>query len=581
MKKLLFLLFITTLSVQAKDYTVVPGNPYAIEAALQQSRMDKIHGDTTKTIIRLTSGTYRLLQSIIIRPEDNGTTIIGEKGTVISGGVRVTGWQKKGKFLVADQPVFNGRPLSFRQLWIDGRKAQRARDVDDFEKMYRILSLDKAKECIYVPAEAVKKIKHTDGVEMVLHEMWCIANLRVRSIEMLGDSAAVYFHNPESHIHFMHPWPSPMVTTDGHNSAFYLTNSKDLLDTPGEWYLDERERKIYYLPEKGEDLNSCDVEVPAVETLVKVEGLPDNLATDIDIRNISFEYSTWMRPSVEGHAPLQAGMYMIEAYKLRPKMERIDNHKLDNQGWVGRPSATVMLNGAENVSFHNCRFAHTASTALDYHLYIKGGNVEHCTFSDIGGSGILAGTFGPEAHEQHIAYTPVDEREVCNGLTITDNLITDAANEDWGCVGIGAGWVKNICIEHNEISDVSYTGISMGWGWNRKICCMKNNTVHANLIHHYARHMYDTAGIYTLGAQPGTFITENVVRDIYSPTYVHDPNHWFYLYTDEGSSYITMKDNWTPSEKYLQNANGPNNVWENNGPQVPEQIIKRAGRRNR
>ncbi|MDO5447091.1 MAG: right-handed parallel beta-helix repeat-containing protein [Prevotellaceae bacterium] len=578
MKKLLFLLAIACVSANAKDYVVTPGNPYAIEAALQKSRMDKIHGDTTKAVIRLQSGVYRLLQSVIIRPEDNGTTIIGEQGTVISGGVKVTGWQRKGKFLVADQPEFNGRPLNFRQMWIDGKKAQRARDVDDFEKMHRILSLDKAKECIYVPAAVVKKIKNVDGLEMVLHEMWCIANLRVRSIEMLGDSAAVYFHNPESHIHFMHPWPSPMVTTDGHNSAFYLTNSKDLLDTQGEWYLDEHERKIYYLPKKGEDLNLCDVEVPAVETLVKVEGLPDNRVTDVNIQNISFEYSTWMRPSIEGHAPLQAGMYMIEAYKLRPKMERIDNHKLDNQGWVGRPSAAVVLNAAENVSFHNCRFAHTASTALDYHLYIKGGNVENCVFTDIGGSGILAGTFGPEAHEQHIAYAPTDEREVCDGLTITENLITDAANEDWGCVGIGAGWIKNICIEHNEICDVSYTGISMGWGWNRKICCMKNNTVHANLIHHYARHMYDTAGIYTLGAQPGTFITENVVRDIYSPSYVHDPNHWFYLYTDEGSSYITMQDNWTPTEKYLQNANGPDNVWQNNGTQVSEAILKNAGR---
>ena len=56
-----------------------------------------------------------------------------------------------------------------------------------------------------------------------------------------------------------------------------------------------------------------------------------------------------------------------------------------------------------------------------------------------------------------------------------------------------------------------------------------------------------------------------MVRDIATPSYVHDPNHWFYLYTDEGSSNITLRDNWTPSEKFLKNANGPGNVWENNG----------------
>lgn len=565
----------------AKDYVVSPDSPFAIEAVLQQSRMDKIHGDSTPVTIRLQAGIYRLLQPVIIRPEDSGTKIIGEDGAVISGGIRITGWKKQGKFLVADQPMFNGTPLNFRQMWINGKKAVRARDVEDFEQMSRIVNIDKKKECLYVPTKAVKNIKNPDGVEMVLHEMWCVANLRIKSMEQMGDSTAIYFHQPESHIHFMHPWPSPMVTTNGHNSAFYLTNSKELLDKPGEWFLDTKERKIFYLPLKGENLNEADVEVPALETLLKAEGMSDNRVTDVSISNVKFEYSTWMRPSYYGHAPLQAGMYMIEAYKLKPKMERVDNHKLDNQGWVGRPAAAVLLNTTDNFCLTDCKFEHCASTALDCHSFIKGGEISRCSFHDIGGTAILLGTFGSEGHEQHIEYNPSDNREICNGLAITNNLIEDAANEDWGCLGIGAGWVKNVKICHNEIRDVSYTGISLGWGWNRHKCCMQNNLVQGNLIWRYARHMYDTAGIYTLGAQPGTLITENVVKDIYSPSYVHDPDHWFYLYTDEGSSYITVKDNWTPSEKYLQNANGPENVWTNNGSMVNESIVKNAGIKNR
>lgn len=69
----------------------------------------------------------------------------------------------------------------------------------------------------------------------------------------------------------------------------------------------------------------------------------------------------------------------------------------------------------------------------------------------------------------------------------------------------------------------------------------------------------------------------DTVHSIYKPGYVHDPNHWFYLYTDEGSSFITVRDNWTEGEKYLQNANGPGNVWENNGPKVDSVIRERAG----
>lgn len=568
---------LTGLNAYATDIVVKPG-AYTIEKALQQAREARRLDKATDICLRLEAGTYNLNQPIIIRPEDNGTRIVADGNAVISGGVKISGWKKEGKYYVASVPDFNGRPLEFRQMWVNGKKAVRARDVEDFEDMFRIRNIDKAKETLYVPAEAVKKIMNAQYAEMVLHEMWCVANLRIKDIKIQGDSAAVTFHQPESHVHFMHPWPSPMVTTDGHNSPFYLSNAKELLDTEGEWYLDARASKLYYIPRKGENMKSAEVIVPAVETLLKVEGTPDNPVKDVTFEGVTFSHATWMRPSVSGHAPLQAGMYMIEAYKLRPKMNRPNgDHKLDNQGWVGRPAAAVSLNCAENVSFSKCTFEHNASTGLDYHLYIKGGSVDRCTFSDIGGNGILAGSFGPEGHEAHLPYDPADGRIICTGLNITNNLITDVTNEDWGCVGIGAGFVKDIKICNNEISDVSYTGISMGWGWNQQVCSMSNNLVSGNLIHHYAKHMYDTAGIYTLGSQPHSLIEGNVVRDIYTPSYVHDPNHWFYLYTDEGSSYITVRNNWTPAEKYLKNANGPGNTWENNGPNVADSIKAAAG----
>ena len=534
--------------------------------------------NATDICLRLQEGVYQLNQPITIRPEDNGTRIVADGKVTISGGVSISGWKKEGKFYVADVPDFNGRPLEFRQLWVNGKKAVRARDVNDFEQMFRIRSVDKANETIYVPAKAVKKIINAKYPEMVLHEMWCIANLRIKNIKIQGDSAAVTFHQPESHVHFMHPWPSPMVTTDGHNSAFYLTNAKELLDSEGEWYLDARASKLYYIPRKGEDMGSAEVIAPAVETLVQVAGTPDEPVKDVTFEGITFSYATWMRPSVSGHAPLQAGMYMTEAYKLRPKMDRPNgDHKLDNQGWVGRPAAAVSLNCAENVSFTKCTFEHNASTGLDYHLYIKGGTVDRCIFRDIGGNGILAGGFSPEGFEAHKPYDPADRRIICTGLNITNNLITDVTNEDWGCVGIGAGFVRDIRICNNEISDVSYTGISVGWGWNQQPCSMANNLISGNLIYNYAKHMYDTAGIYTLGAQPHSLIEGNVVRDIYTPSYVHDPEHWFYLYTDEGSSGITVRNNWTPAEKYLKNANGPGNTWENNGPAVADSIKANAG----
>ena len=565
-----------------------------LTSALRQAREwrrtedNRIQGGIT---IYMEGGTYAFYEPVFIRPEDSGTkespTIIrsvgGEK-VILSGGISINGWKKQGKVWVADVPAFNGRPLDFRQLWVNGKKAVRARDVEDFEKMNRICSVDEKNEILYVPAVSIRRLIDNKGnlkakyAEMVLHQMWCVANLRIRSVEVQGDSAAIRFHQPESRIQFEHPWPRPMVTTDGHNSAFYLTNARELQDVPGEWYHDIDARKIYYYPREGEKMQEAEVIVPAVETLVRVEGTLDRPVRHIRFEKITFSYTTWMRPSEKGHVPLQAGMYLTDGYRIDPKMQRnYLNHPLDNQGWLGRPAAAVRVVAARQIDFERCRFEHLGSTGLDYEEAVQGGVVRGCLFRDIAGNGLLVGSFSPAAHETHLPYNPADRREVCTQQQINNCYFTEIGNEDWGCLAIAAGYVGDVNIEHNEISEVPYSGISLGWGWTQTVNCMRNNRVHANLIHHYAKHMYDVAGIYTLGSQPKSYVTENCVHSIYKPGYVHDPNHWFYLYTDEGSSFITVRDNWTEGEKYLQNANGPGNVWENNGPKVDSVIRERAG----
>ena len=565
-----------------------------LTSALRQAREwrrtedNRIQGGIT---IYMEGGTYAFYEPVFIRPEDSGTkespTIIrsvGDEKVILSGGISINGWKKQGKVWVADVPVFNGRPLDFRQLWVNGKKAVRARDVEDFEKMNRICSVDEKNEILYVPAVSIRRLIDNKGnlkakyAEMVLHQMWCVANLRIRSVEVQGDSAAIRFHQPESRIQFEHPWPRPMVTTNGHNSAFYLTNARELQDVPGEWYHDIDARKVYYYPREGEKMQEAEVIVPAVETLVRVEGTLDRPVCHIRFEKITFSYTTWMRPSEKGHVPLQAGMYLTDGYRIDPKMQRnYLNHPLDNQGWLGRPAAAVRVVAARQIDFERCRFEHLGSTGLDYEEAVQGGVVRGCLFRDIAGNGLLVGSFSPAAHETHLPYDPADRREVCTQQHINNCYFMELGNEDWGCLAIAAGYVGDVNIEHNEISEVPYSGISLGWGWTQTVNCMRNNRVHANLIHHYAKHMYDVAGIYTLGSQPKSYVTENCVHSIYKPGYVHDPNHWFYLYTDEGSSFITVRDNWTEGEKYLQNANGPGNVWENNGPKVDNDVRERAG----
>ena len=555
----------------------------AMREARELRRLGKVTaGEPVR--IQMKGGVYSLYEPVLIRPEDSGTesspTIIeafaGEK-PVLSGGLRITGWRKEGKYWTAPVPEWNGNSFLFRQLWVNGRKAVRARNVSDFNQMDRIRSNDKENRILWVPASSVSKILKAENPELIIHQMWEIAVLRIQSITVQGDSAGIRFHNPEARVQFEHPWPQPMIKK-GFNSAFYLTNALELLDEPGEWYFDKRQRKLYYMPLADEDMRTAETIVPVLETLVEIVGTFDRPVQHIQFKGIHFQHTTWTRPSEKGHVPLQAGMYLLDAYKLRPPGAPGNFNKgIENQGWIGRPPAAVSVSAAKNTQFENCSFQHIGSCALDFMQATSGDAVTRCIFRDIAGNGIQIGKFPDTGMETHLPYDPADIREICSHQDINNNLITDATNEDWGCVGIAAGYVRDINIEHNEISEISYTGVSLGWGWTKTVNCMRNNRIHANYIHHYGKHSYDVSGIYTLSVQSKTEITENRIENIYRPPYVHDPNHWFYLYTDEGSSFITVKNNWCPEEKFLQNANGPGNTWENNGPGVSEEIKNRAG----
>jgi len=570
-----------------------------LNAAIRQAReLRRLHDPSIEKGITITikEGSYYLQEPVVLRPKDAGTAgsptiITGEQGhtPVLSGGKRIGGWRKlatdvpglpraaKGKTWQADIPLLGGRPWEFRQLWVNNEKATRARDRNA-DSMNRIFTWSNATGECKIPTPLTPSLQTAPSIEMVIHQWWAIAVLRVKSMEVTGDTTTLVFHEPERRIQQEHPWPAPWISKETGNSAFFLTNAIQFLDEPGEWFADVLHNKLYYWPRPSERMETAEVVAPVLETLVKVEGTIDHPVSNIFFQNIAFKHTGWLRPSQQGHVPHQAGLYMLDAYKLKVPGTP-DKKTLENQAWVGRPAAAMTISFADSVTVNACTFEHTASTALDLGRVVHYANVSGNLFTDIGGTAIMAGLFSDEATEVHLPYHPSDEREITGHLRINDNLVTNATNEDWGCAGIAAGYVRNTTIEHNEINDVCYTGISLGWGWTPAANAMKENKVIANKIHHYGKQMYDVAAIYTLSAQPGTVTSDNYIDSIYKAPYAHVPTHWFYLYTDEGSSYITVKNNWTPSTKFLQNANGPGNVWENNGPEVADSVKRVAGPR--
>ncbi len=599
-------LFLFCLSANAAEIFVSPqGNdknsgtreqPMATpHAALRKAReLRRLNDESVKNYVHiiLMNGIYTLQEPIFIRPEDSGTescpTIVkADEGAqpIISGGVPVAKWQKagnvaglpksaQGKVWVADAPKVGGRNLEFRQLWVSGTKATRAQHVET-ENMPRILSWSVEDRMCAIPAPA-QKLSSTDGVEMLIHQRWEIANLRVKSLDVVGDKALVSFQEPESRVQFEHPWPSPMIDEKNGNSVFMFINAIEFLDTPGEWYLDTKKAKVYYYPRQDEDMSKVSVVAPSLETLVTVEGSTDSPVSHIYFWGINFAHSTWMRPSLQGHVPLQAGMYMLDAYKLQKEGLPWDAN-LENQAWIGRQPAAVEVSNANNVRFQGCTFTHAAASAVDFVSGVENSRISESSFFDIGGSAIVAGSFQEGSTETHIPYNPDNKREICHHITIANNSISNVANEDWGCVGVSVGYAHDVNVEHNEVSDIPYSGICIGWGWTKHITVMKNNRIANNHVHHFAKKLYAAGGLYTLSAQPNTVISGNYVHDMVLSPYMQEPDYCYYIYLDGASSYIDVRDNWCPEQKFGVNNPGPGNNWENNGPMVSDEVKQKAG----
>lgn len=545
-------------NVNSAEVKVAPGEslPMAVRQARELQRLGKADSVT----ITLARGVYRLTSPLVLLPEDSRLRIVGD-GAVVCGSQPVGGWRQEGRLWVADAPTVNGRRVLARQLWVGGRKCLRSTQFGQY-KLDRLLGFDPLRRTITIPTpKNVEALADAPGLEMLVHQRWAVAMLRVRELKPMGDSTVVTFQEPESYLEFSHPWPQPVIGGEMGSSSYCLMNAKALVDEPGEWFQDNETGRIYYMPREGETIDRTTAEVPVTERLMDIAGAPGLRVTDVYIKGVTFAYSAWNRPSRLGHVTLQGGFPLLDAYKLQteglPWAER-----LENQAWVERPDAAVRVEWARGVTFDGCRFEHIGATALDFAYADKDVAAEGCTFNDIGGTAIMAGSFAEGASEVHRPYrVSADEEEYCDTISIRRNVITDATNEDWGAMGIGCGYVRNATIADNNVSHVNWCGICVGWGWTPHDTGMRNNTISRNTVSDYARMLHDSGGIYTLSAQPGSSITDNVISEPADAPYATNARV-FKLYLDDSSDGFTISGNTMRKDQIGTNHPG-NNIYYN------------------
>ncbi|MHC5906748.1 RICIN domain-containing protein [Streptomyces sp. S6] len=484
-------------------------------------------------VVNLRGGTYPLTAPVTFGTADSGTNghkvvyqAYSGETPVITGGKAITGWTAASN---GEYKASVGS-LDFRQLYVGGVRATRAR-FPDIGSDFQLRSSDKTDKLLKVLGSQVSDWNHLDQVEMMLETQWGESYLRLKSISSGGGTANVSIQDREAGIIFQRPWPQ---LSDG--SPLHFENAHEFLNEPGEFYVDRAAQTVYYKPRPGEDMSTVDVQAPVVETLFDVKGTNlDSPAHDLRFSGLTFTRTTWRDPSVNGYLNGQGGNYNLSA----------DN---SNRQYVGRPPAGVQASNADRLSFTGNTFTQLGSTALDLHHGVHDSAVTGNLVHDISGNGIMVGKFSDPDVEFHTVYNPPaspageDVREVVKNVTVKNNLITRTGEDYPGTAAVNAGFVNSTVIDHNDISDAPWAGISLGWGWQLEANAEGNNSVSSNRIGNVMNRLCDSAGIYHLSNDPGTVVGGNYIHDVVrSPSACGSPVHGIYL--DEGSDNMTVSNN--------------------------------------
>lgn len=305
-------------------------------------------------------------------------------------------------------------------------------------------------------------------------------------------------------------------TANGGGHAYYLENALSFLDSPGEWYRDQNSTTVYFISPDGN--LPVEVTVPALQTLVHIGGTLSLPAQFLKFRYLTFEYSSWLTPSSRGFAEIQAPLL------------RVNNGTAIDYVPGGVEIAGV---GTNNVVFERDTFRHMGASALVFQTGVNDSAAIGNKIYDISAEGLCFDNNADPGNFQGAgAYR----------IVATNNSISNVGVEYDGSTGIYGAFLNSAIIQHNEIFNLPYTGISVGLGWTNQNSPLGNNNISFNRVHDVMLSHDDGGGIYTISKQPNGMITQNYIYNVNRGPLAEDsPIAGIYL--DNGTEGMTVQNN--------------------------------------
>lgn len=525
-------------------------NPGTLEAPLRSVEKakeilkEKNISDSEQITVWFREGTYYISSTVEFTSEDKSNVTyrsFPDEKVEFSGSIEISEWSETAingfKAFVSDIPLENENDY-FRSLFKGSKRLPRP----SYPKsgLLKVADPKTDEACVpeneanfftksvvfYANPDDIAGFSNQKDVDVRIMHFWCDELLPVNS-----------YDPATGRIETRKPTAMTVRTDDN----FVLENVKEALSLPGEWYLDRDQQKLYYIPEEGDTTDNTVLHAAKTKQLIKMDG-----AENITFQGIDFVRTDW---DYTGKDSSFSGKVFDETHPLYKNIEYGATHP---QAAIETPAA-INISASEGVDFINCKFENISYSAVKFEKASENCNIISCRFNEIGANAVFI-------HGDFVV--PASTRNI----TVKDCHISSYGRINNNAIGILLTHAVDCDLTNNEIHDGWYTGISVGWNWGYSDNSTNNIKICENLIYNIGNGwLSDMGAIYTLGIQPDTVISGNVIYNVGCDEGRYGYGGWG-IYLDEGSSGMLVENNlvYDCSSQTFHQHYGKDNIIRNN-----------------